>query len=461
MRRVVVTGLGAVTPLGVGVPRTWKRLLDGHCGIVNVKHRDARFAEQPCQIAAVVPQGAMQDGGLDRVGMDERKMALFAQYGIVAAEEALNDAKWRPSEFEQREATGVCLGSGIGNFDEIYNTVIAYDKGVGALTIESLSDTDDSQGYKKVNPLFVPKLLINLGAGHISMRHGFMGPNHAATTACTTGAHSIGDAARFIACGDADVMVAGGAESCIHPLAIGGFARARSLATDYNDDPELASRPFDADRAGFVVGEGAAMLVLEDLEHARARGARIYAELKGYGCSSDAHHMTAPKENGEGAYIAMKKALKQAQVKPAAVDYVNAHATSTVVGDAAENTAIKSLLLGPEGKNKASEVNISSTKGAIGHLLGGAGAVEAVFSVLAIRDNIMPPTLNLNRLAEGFDCNYAPGNAQDRQIDNPTAALIMASNGDAGRGERHPICSNARQRDRRHFRSQIALGREP
>ncbi|CAI7646850.1 unnamed protein product [Penicillium pancosmium] len=405
MRRVVVTGLGAVTPLGVGLRRTWKRLLDGHCGIVNVNDRDERFKEVPCQIAAVVPKGSRKDGGwmaeewLSRG--DERKMALFAQYAMAATEEALEDAGWKPESFEQLEATGVCLGSGIGNFDEIYNTVVAYEKG----------------GYKKVNPLFVPKLLINLGAGHISMKYGFMGPNHSATTACTTGAHSVGDAARFIACGDADVMVAGGAESCIHPLAIGGFARARSLATDFNDNPEKASRPFDADRKGFVVGEGAAVLILEELEHARARGARIYAEVKGYGCSSDSHHITAPKENGEGAYMAMKKALKQAQLPPSAVDYVNAHATSTIVGDAAENAAIKSLLLGPGGKEKAEDVNISSTKGAVGHLLGGAGAIEAAFSVLAIQDNVMPPTINLNRLANGFDCNYAANEAQSRKID--------------------------------------------
>ncbi|KAJ5815427.1 hypothetical protein N7474_007204 [Penicillium riverlandense] len=405
MRRVVVTGLGAVTPLGVGVRRSWNRLLDGHCGIRNVTRRDARFAELPCQIAAVVPAGLRAEGGwtaeewLSR--SEERQMALFAQYAMAAAEEALEDAAWKPVDGEQRENTGVCLGSGIGNFDEIYNTVVAYEKG----------------GYKKVNPLFVPKLLINLGAGHISMKYGFMGPNHAATTACTTGAHSIGDAARFISSGEADVMVAGGAESCIHPLAIGGFARARSLATDFNDCPEKASRPFDADRKGFVVGEGAAVLVLEELEHARSRGAHIYAELRGYGCSADAYHMTAPKENGAGAYLAMKKALKHAQLRPAAVDYVNAHATSTVIGDAAENAAIKSLLLGPEGMQKAAEVNVSSTKGAIGHLLGGSGAVEALFSVLAIHENVMPPTINLERCGDGFDCNYAPNHPQQRKID--------------------------------------------
>ncbi|PYH47761.1 putative beta-ketoacyl synthase (Cem1) [Aspergillus saccharolyticus JOP 1030-1] len=405
MRRVVVTGLGAVTPLGVGIRRTWKRLLDGHCGIVNVLHRDARFKDVPCQIAAIVPHGTQSEGGWTALEWlskdDERKMARFAQYAMAASEEALEDAGWKPTTFEQREATGICLGSGIGNFDEIYDTVVTYEKG----------------GYRKVSPLFVPKLLINLGAGHISMRYGLMGPNHAATTACTTGAHSIGDAARFIACGDADVMLAGGAESCIHPLAVGGFARARSLATSYNDNPKKASRPFDADREGFVVGEGAAMVVLEELEHAKARGARIYAELNGYGCSGDAHHMTAPKENGEGAYLAMRKALKNAGLAPSAVDYVNAHATSTVVGDAAENSAIKALLLGPGGKQKAAEVNISSTKGAVGHLLGGAGAIEAAFVVLAVNENIMPPTINLERLADGFDCNYAPSEAQERRID--------------------------------------------
>ncbi|KAJ0417025.1 thiolase-like protein [Aspergillus carlsbadensis] len=404
MRRVVVTGLGAVTPLGVGVRRTWKRLLDGHCGIVNVRDRDARFADLPAQIAAIVPEGLRAEGGWtasEWLGKgDERKMARFAQYALAASGEALEDAGWKPTGQDELESTGVCLGSGIGNFDEIYDTVVAYEK----------------DGYRKVSPLFVPKLLINLGAGHLAMRYGFMGPNHSATTACTTGAHSLGDAARFIAFGDADVMLAGGAESCIHPLAIGGFARARSLATGFNDCPEKASRPFDANRAGFVVGEGAAMVVLEELEHAKARGARIYAELRGYGCSGDAHHMTAPKENGHGAWLGMKKALKNAGLAPSAVDYVNAHATSTILGDAAENTAIKALLLGPGGKTRAADVNISSTKGAIGHLLGGAGAVESLFTVLAIHENVMPPTINLDRVADGFDCNYAPNQAQERRI---------------------------------------------
>lgn len=292
-----------------------------------------------------------------------------------------------------------------------------------------------TQGPKKVSPLFVPKLLVNLAAGHIAMKHGLkvcnfllppvllllitaQGPCHAATTACTTGAHSIGDASRFIAFGDADVMVAGGSESCIHPLAFIGFERSRSLTTSFNDAPDQASRPFDAARDGFVIGEGAAVLVLESLPHALARGAHIYAEIAGYGTSSDAHHMTAPPPDGNGAFRAMRLALKNASLPPANVDYVNAHATSTPLGDLAENRAIKALMLGENGKKHAEEVNVSSTKGAVGHLLGAAGAVEALFSVLAIRDGILPPTLNLTNLAElEFSCNYVALEAQKRKVD--------------------------------------------
>ncbi|EMC98848.1 hypothetical protein BAUCODRAFT_382208 [Baudoinia panamericana UAMH 10762] len=407
MRRVVITGLGAVTPLGAGVKHTWRRLLDGNTGIVSTTGLGAKFDLLPSRVAGLVPQGSRQDGfwqAKDWLPASEaRQMALFAQYAAAAASEALDDAGWHPTAQHDLEATGVTIGSGIGNLDEAYNTSVAFDQG----------------GYRKVSPLFVPRLLINLAAGHISIRYGFKGPNHAATTACTTGVHAIGDASRLIMFGDANVMVAGGAESCIHPLAVAGFARARSLATAWNDNPAASSRPFDRDRAGFVIGEGAGIMVLEELEHAKARKANIYAEVRGYGLSSDAYHMTAPQEDGDGAYLAMKQALKHAGLKPNAVDYVNAHATSTILGDAAENKAIKRLLLGSEGRKRASEVNISSTKGAIGHLLGAAGAVEAIFTALAVNHNVLPPTLNLENPGnppEQFDCNYVAKVAQRRPV---------------------------------------------
>lgn len=407
MRRVVVTGLGLVTPLGIGVRRTWKRLIDAQCGIVSIKDRSPNFAVLPSQVAALVPVGSKEDGMWNSTEhfspTDERRMARFAQYAMVASEEALNDAGWSPSKEEDLEVTGVYMGSGIGSLDDVYDTTVAYEKG----------------GYRKVSPLFVPRLLINLAAGHVSMRYGFKGPNHAATTACTTGAHSIGDASRLIQFGDADVMIAGGSESCIHPLAVSGFARARSLATQWNDRPAESSRPFDRDRDGFVIGEGAGVVVLEELEHAKARGAKIYAEVAGYGLSSDAYHMTAPREDGQGPRLAMKHALRHAGLKPSAVDYINAHATSTPLGDAAENRAIKDLLLGEDGKGKASDINISSTKGAIGHLLGAAGSVEAIFTVLGIHHNTLPPTLNLSNPGdpyENFDCNYVPKTAQQKEI---------------------------------------------
>ncbi|KAF2008578.1 3-oxoacyl-synthase-like protein [Aaosphaeria arxii CBS 175.79] len=407
MRKVVVTGLGLVTPLGIGVRRTWSRLLDGHSGIVSIRDRSPQFAALPSQVAAVVPSGTKERGEWNPKELlspgDERKMARFAQYAMVASEEALKDADWLPTKDEDLQATGVYMGSGIGSLDDVYDTTVSYEHG----------------GYKKVSPLFVPRLLINLAAGHVSMRFGFQGPNHAATTACTTGAHSIGDAARLIQFGDADVMIAGGAESCIHPLAIAGFARARSLATDWNDRPTESSRPFDRDRAGFVIGEGAGVVVLEELEHAKRRGAKIYAQLAGYGLSSDAHHMTAPREDGQGPRLAMKHALRHAGIKPSQVDYVNAHATSTVLGDAAENRAIKDLLLGEEGRENASDINISSTKGAIGHLLGAAGSVEAIFTILGLYNNTLPPTLNLQNPGdpkEDFDCNYVANTAQQKEV---------------------------------------------
>ncbi len=288
-----------------------------------------------------------------------------------------------------------------------------------------------------MSPLFVPKILINMAAGHIAMRHGFQGPNHAATTACTTGAHSIGDASRFIALGDADVMVAGGSESCIHPLTFAGFGRARSLSTAFNDNPAGSCRPFDAGRSGFVVSEGAAVCVLEELEHAKARGARIYAEVRGYGCSGDAYHMTAPREDGNGAYLAMRRALKSAQIRPSQVDYINAHATGTQVGDVAEAAAIRRLMLGDGGVSSEAQVTVSSTKGAIGHLLGAAGAIEALFCILAVHEvrschpltptiridadmliqGIVPATLNLERPDVGIDFNFVPLEAQQKKVD--------------------------------------------
>ncbi|KAK3692918.1 3-oxoacyl--synthase [Podospora appendiculata] len=408
MRRVVVTGLGAITPLGVGVRPTWRRLLAGDSGITSVAHLEpqSKWRELTSTVAGIVPASAdvarkdtwRASDWLDAA--DQRRMSKFTQYAIAATEMALDDAGWRPSSTQDLEMTGVCLGSGIGNLDDLYTTSLAYEK----------------DGYKKVSPLFVPKILINLAAGHISMRHGFRGPNHSATTACTTGAHSIGDASRFIAFGDADVMVAGGAESCIHPLTFAGFGRSRSLSTVFNHDPPSSCRPFDGDRAGFVVSEGAGVVILEELEHAKARGACILAELKGYGCSGDAHHMTAPRPDGSGAFLAMKRALVNAGVKPAEVDYINAHATGTPVGDAAEAAAIRTLMLGENGVDDESKVTVSSTKAALGHLLGAAGAVEALFAILAITENAVPPTLNLHNPNVDARFNFVPLQAQEREV---------------------------------------------
>ncbi|KAK5990035.1 Beta-ketoacyl-ACP synthase [Cladobotryum mycophilum] len=405
MRRVVVTGLGAITPLGVGVRQTWSRLIAGESGIISVANREPlrRWKELTSTVAGVVPTG---DGPVAWKASDwltaaeQRRMSTFTQYAVAASEMALKDAGWEATSLEAQESTGVCLGSGIGNLDEIYDTSIAHER----------------HGYKKVSPLFVPKILINMAAGHIAMKYGFQGPNHAATTACTTGAHSIGDASRFISLGDADVMIAGGSESCIHPLAFAGFGRARSLATAYNDRPRDSCRPFDADRSGFVIAEGAAVCVLEELEHAKARGARIYAEVSGYGCSGDAYHMTAPREDGQGAYLSMKRALKNAGIKPSQVDYINAHATSTQVGDTAEAAAIQRLMLGEEGVSSESHVTVSSTKGAIGHLLGAAGAIESLFSILAIHEGIVPATSNLHQPNVGVNFNFVPLKAQDKKV---------------------------------------------
>ncbi|KAI1268490.1 putative3-oxoacyl--synthase [Xylariaceae sp. FL1019] len=409
MRRVVVTGLGAITPLGVGVRNTWNRLIAGHSGISSTVEfqPQQRWRELTSTVAGIVPKNPTNAPELGLWRSDDwlcashqRRMSLFSQYAIAAAEMALEDAAWKPQKESDLQDTGVCLGSGIGNLDELYNTSLVFENG----------------GYKKVSPLFVPKILINLAAGHISMKYGFQGPNHAATTACTTGAHSIGDASRFIAFGDADVMVAGGAESCIHPLTFAGFGRSRSLSTIFNGDPSSSCRPFDRQRDGFVVSEGAAVLVLEELEHAKARGAHIYAELKGYGLSGDAYHMTAPREDGAGPVLAMKRALRNAGIKPRQVDYINAHATGTAIGDAAEASAIRSVMIGEEGYDDESQVTVSSTKGSIGHLLGAAGAVEAVFSILAINENTVPPTMNLEDPDIKPKFNLVPLQAQQKPV---------------------------------------------
>ncbi|KAH7037848.1 putative3-oxoacyl--synthase [Microdochium trichocladiopsis] len=412
MRRVVVTGLGAITPLGVGVKHTWTRLLAAESGITSVAHYEPqrRWKGLTSTVAGVVPKttaesGTGKDDGLWHpndwlTATDQRRMSLFSQYASAAAEMALEDAAWKPTSQHDLEATGVCIGSGIGNLEELFDTTLAFEE----------------SGYRKVTPLFVPKILINLAAGLVSMKYGFQGPNHAATTACTTGAHSVGDASRFIAFGDADVMVAGGSEACIHPLTLAGFGRSRSLSTAFNRDPPSSCRPFDSQRNGFVVAEGAAVLVLEELEHAKTRGARIYAELSGYGCSGDAYHMTAPREDGSGAALAMRRALKHARVKPGQVDYVNAHATSTVVGDAAEALAIQSIMSGPEGYTNEKDVTVSSTKGALGHLLGAAGAIEALFTVLAVSENHVPPTLNLHDPNIVPKFNLVPLEAQEKQV---------------------------------------------
>ncbi|GAW11230.1 hypothetical protein ANO14919_005720 [Xylariales sp. No.14919] len=410
MRRVVVTGLGAVTPLGVGVRHTWNRLIAGHSGIISVADFEPqkRWRDLTSTIAGVVPKNDSTRNGAGRWRADEwlstsdqRRMSTFSQYAMAAAEMALEDAAWKPEKEADLQETGVCLGSGIGNLEELYKTSLAFDNG----------------GYKKVSPLFVPQILINLAAGHISMKHGFQGPNHSVTTACTTGAHSIGDASRFIAHGDAEVMVAGGSESCIHPLTFAGFGRSRSLSTAFNNDPASGCRPFDRQRNGFVVSEGAAVVVLEELEHAKSRGAKIYAELRGYGCSGDAHHMTAPREDGSGAFLAMKRALKHAGIKPRQVNYINAHATGTAIGDAAEALAIRSIMVGEEGYLQDSQVAVSSTKGSIGHLLGAAGAIEAVFSILAIIENTLPPTLNMHEPSIEPKFNLVPLQAQDKDVD--------------------------------------------
>ncbi|HEY1941354.1 MAG TPA: beta-ketoacyl-ACP synthase II [Roseiarcus sp.] len=396
MNRVVVTGLGMVSPLACGVEATWRRLIAGESAAARVESFDV--SDIACQIAAQVPRGSAPDAYNPDDWMEpkeQRRVDEFIVYAMAAATQALRDADWAPKTYEDQVETGVLIGSGIGGLQGIYETSIVLHE----------------KGPRRVSPFFIPGRLINLAGGHVSITHGLKGPNHAVVTACSTGAHAIGDAARLIALGDAKVMVAGGAESAVNRLSLAGFAACRALSTSFNDRPKQASRPYDRDRDGFVMGEGAGCVVLEDLDHARARGARIYAEVIGYGLSGDAYHITSPSPDGDGGYRSMSAALKRAGLTASDIDYVNAHGTSTPVGDEIELRAVERLL-----GNAAATVTMSSTKSSIGHLLGAAGAVEAIFSILALRDQIAPPTLNLDNPSVETAIDLAPHAAKKRRI---------------------------------------------
>jgi 3-oxoacyl-[acyl-carrier-protein] synthase II len=403
MRRVVVTGIGLLTPLGQGRELTWKRILEGQSGAGPITAFDT--TDYACKIACEVPRvDGRGGGGPDIEGSfdpdqtmsakDRRRVDDFILYGIAAADEAVKDSGWQPEDDEGRERTGVMIGSGIGGLGTIAETAIELHE----------------RGPRKVSPFFIPSALINLISGQVSIRYGFKGPNHAVVTACATGAHAIGDAARLIKYGDADVMIAGGAEASVVPVGIAGFIACRAMATAFNDTPEKASRPYDKDRDGFVMGEGAAIVVLEELEHALARGAKIYAEVLGYGLSGDAYHITAPVEDGDGGFRAMKAALKDAGVTPDEIDYVNAHGTSTMA-DGIELGAVERVL-----GNAAGKVAMSSTKSMTGHLLGAAGALEAAFCILAIRDQIAPPTINLDNPDVETVIDLVPHKAKPMEI---------------------------------------------
>ena len=398
MRRVAITGLGLVTPLGSGVEANWERLVAGRSGVRAVTAFDV--SDLPSKIAGQVPQGPEEEGLFDAnrwmEPKDRRKVDTFILYGMAAADQAIADSGWTAESEEAQERTGVLIGAGIGGLQAIYEASV----------------TLVERGPRRVSPFFIPSALINLCAGQVSIRHGFRGPNHAVVTACSSGAHAIGDASRLIALGDAEVMVAGGAESTISRLGIAGFAAARALSTHYNDAPETASRPYDEGRDGFVIGEGAGMVILEEMEHAKARGAKIYAEVLGYGLSGDAYHVTAPAEDGNGGFRAMRAALQRAGLPLEAVDYINAHGTSTPLGDEIELNAVKRLF-GPA----LAGLSMSSTKSAIGHLLGAAGAVEAIFCILAMRDGVVPPTLNLDNPSPGCSgVDLVPKQARERDV---------------------------------------------
>jgi 3-oxoacyl-[acyl-carrier-protein] synthase II len=397
LRRVVVTGLGMVSPLANGVEETWKRMLASKSGISRVDKFDV--SDLPCQIAGQVPRGDGSDGTFNAdEWMDpkeQRKVDDFILFGIAAATQALADANWSPKTDDEKYASGVLIGSGIGGLGGIYDTSILLKE----------------RGPRRVSPFFIPGRLINLVSGYVSIQHGLKGPNHSVVTACSTGAHAIGDAGRLIALGDADVMVAGGAEAAINRLGLAGFAACRALSTGFNDTPEKGSRPYDKDRDGFVMGEGAGCVVLEEYEHAKARGAKIYAELIGYGLTGDAYHITAPASDGDGAFRCMTNAIKRAGISAGDIDYVNAHGTSTPLGDEIELGAVERV-----AGNSAARISMSSTKSAIGHLLGAAGAVEAIFSLLAMRDNMVPPTLNLDNPSVDTAIDLTPHTAKAKDI---------------------------------------------
>jgi 3-oxoacyl-[acyl-carrier-protein] synthase II len=398
MRRVVVTGMGMVTPLACGVDATWKRLVAGESGAKIVDHFDV--SDISAKVACVIPRGDGSNGtfNADRwmEPKEQRKVDDFIIYGMCAATQALDDAGWHPKTQEDQVATGVMIGSGIGGIQGIAETALQLKE----------------RGPRRVSPFFIPGRIINLASGYVSIEHGLKGPNHAVVTACSTGAHAIGDASRLIALGDADVMVAGGTESPVNRISLAGFAALRALSTAFNDEPTRASRPYDKDRDGFVMGEGAGALVLEELEHAKARGVKIYAEIIGYGLSGDAYHITAPAPDGDGAFRCMQMAIKRAGIMPKDIGYINAHGTSTPLGDEIELGAVQRLV-----GNSGGDISMSSTKSCIGHLLGAAGAVEAIFSILAIRDGVAPPTINLDNPSVETAIDLVPNKARRRDID--------------------------------------------
>ncbi|SFK09955.1 beta-ketoacyl-ACP synthase II [Methylocapsa palsarum] len=397
MRRVVVTGLGMVSPLACGVEPTWSRLIAGQSGARVIDTFDT--SDLACKIAMPIPRGDGSEGTFNpddwMEPKEQRKIDDFILYAVAAATQALADAGWKPTTYQDQIRTGVLIGSGIGGLGGIAETAIVLHE----------------KGPRRVSPFFIPGRLINLAGGYVSIQHGLRGPNHAVVTACSTGAHAIGDAARLIAFEDAEVMVAGGAESAINRIGIAGFAACRALSTGFNDRPKQASRPYDRDRDGFVMGEGAGCVVLESYDHAFARGAKIYAELVGYGMSGDAYHITAPQPTGDGAFRAMASAIKRAGISPSEIDYINAHGTSTPLGDEIELQAVQRLV-----GDAVNSLSMSSTKSAIGHLLGAAGAVEAIFSILTLRDQIVPPTLNLDNVSVETRIDLVPHKARAREV---------------------------------------------